>query len=132
MLRGLMTHSPQLQHFTGEAGYVYASQLSECGLLASLTTNAAILQEFFAAGQRGDVRLMLERSVEIAAILGEVVAAAGPDRIDAVYDKMIWKLSDERFPLRLLPPYAGANEEAFQRFSQFVRTRYPRWLPLAA
>lgn len=129
-LRKLLALSPELQHFPGEAGYVYASQLGECGLLASLTTNAAAIQEFFDAGRRGDMSLMLKRHSEIAAIFQELLAAVGP-RIDSAYDKAIWKLQDERFPLRLLPPYEGASEEAFKRFAEFVRMRHPRWMPKA-
>lgn len=133
MLRGLLTLSPQLQHFPGEAGYVYASQLGECGLLASLTTNPAAIQEFFEAGRRRDLPLLLERYSEISAIFKELLAAVGPEtRIDSAYDKLLWKLTDPRFPLRLLPPYQGASEEAFQRFAELVREQHPRWTPGAA
>lgn len=128
-LRGLLTLSPELTHFPGEIGYVYASQLGECGLLASLTTSAAAIQEFFAAGRRGDLPLLHQRYTEISAIFKKLLAAVGPEHIDSAYDKVLWKLQDERFPLRLLPPYQGASEEAFLRFAEFVRTRYPRWAP---
>ncbi|MBI5760364.1 MAG: dihydrodipicolinate synthase family protein [Planctomycetales bacterium] len=129
-LRGLMTLSPQLQHFPGEVGYIYASQLGECGLLASLASNATALHEFFDAGRRSDLPRLLERYAEIAAIFQELIAAVGPNaHIDSAYDKVLWKLQDERFPLRLLPPYVGATDAAFQRFAEFVRTKCPRWTP---
>ena len=54
-LHGLMHRAPELQHFPGEAGYVYASQLGECGLLASLATNPLACREFFEAGRRKDL-----------------------------------------------------------------------------
>jgi dihydrodipicolinate synthase/N-acetylneuraminate lyase len=130
-LRKLLTLSPALQHFPGEAGYVYASQLGECGLLASLTCNAEAIKEFFQAGRRRDLPLCLERQAEISGIFQELLAAVGP-RIDSAYDKVIWKLRDRRFPLRLLPPYEAAGDEAFEHFAAFMRTRHPRWWPETA
>lgn len=129
-LRGLMTLSPQLQHFPGEIGYLYASQFGECGLLASLASNSKAIQEFFEAGQRRDLPLLMERYAEIASIFQELIAAVGPNaHIDSAYDKVLWKLQDPRFPLRLLPPYVGATDAAFERFAEFVRTKCPRWMP---
>jgi dihydrodipicolinate synthase/N-acetylneuraminate lyase len=127
-LRLLAELSPQLQHFPGEAGYVYASQLGECGLLASLATNATACREFFEAGQRKDLPLLLARYQEIAGVFAELIAAVG-ERIDSAYDKLLWKVQDERFPLRLLPPYTAATDEAYERFREYLRTRAPRWLP---
>jgi len=129
-LRGLVTLSPQLQHFPGEVGYMYASQFGECGLLASLASNQTALHEFFEAGRRRDLPLLNERHAEIAAIFQELIAAVGPNaHIDSAYDKVLWKLQDERFPLRLLPPYLGATDAAFQRLKNFVRTKCPWWMP---
>ncbi len=130
-LRGLMTLSPQLQHFPGEVGYMYASQFGECGLLASLASNTTALHEFFEAGRRRDLPLLNERYAEIAAIFQELIAAVGPNaHIDSAYDKVLWKLQDERFPLRLLPPYVGATDAAFERLKEFVQTKCPRWVPV--
>jgi dihydrodipicolinate synthase/N-acetylneuraminate lyase len=129
-LRGLMTLSPQLQHFPGEIGYLYASQFGECGLLASLASNGKAIHEFFEAGQSRDLPLLMERYAEIASIFQELIAAVGPNaHIDSAYDKVLWKLQDPRFPLRLLPPYVGATDAAFERFAEFVRTTCPRWMP---
>jgi dihydrodipicolinate synthase/N-acetylneuraminate lyase len=129
-LAGLLTLSPQLQHFPGEAGYVYASQLGECGLLASIASNRSAIQAFFDAGRRRDLPTLIAMHAEIAAIFKELIAAVGSDaHIDSAFDKMLWKLQDERFPLRLLPPYQGASDAAFQRFAEFVRTKHPRWWP---
>jgi dihydrodipicolinate synthase/N-acetylneuraminate lyase len=130
-LLGLMTLAPQLQHFPTEDGYVYASQLGECGLLASLAaTNWEACRAFFEAGRRRDVPTLVALQKELTELTRELVAAVGPDvHIDAAFDKMLYRLRDDRFPLRLLPPYQGASEEAFQRFAQAVRTKYPRWAP---
>lgn len=131
-LRGLMEQSPQLQHFLSEDGYTFGSQLGECGLLASFTTNHRACRDFFEAGQRRDVRLLLEFQSELTKLSNALGRAAGPGcHIDAAYDKMLWKLCDRRFPLRLLPPYQGPSEEAFEGFAKFVREQVPRWLPEA-
>src|SRR4051812_4118839 len=37
-IQGLMTKSPQLQHFFTETGFGYASQLGECGFLISIAS----------------------------------------------------------------------------------------------
>jgi dihydrodipicolinate synthase/N-acetylneuraminate lyase len=130
-LRGLMERAPQLQHFPGEAGYVYASQLGPCGLLSSLATNASACREFFEAGRRRDLPTLLAMHTEIASIFEELIAAVGPRaHIDSAFDKLLWKVQDERFPLRLLPPYTGATDAAFQRFAEFLRTQTPRWAPV--
>jgi dihydrodipicolinate synthase/N-acetylneuraminate lyase len=132
-LTGLMQLSPRLQHFLSETGYVYASQLGECGLLASIATNRSACRAFFEAGQRQDLPALLAMRAEIDGLVKELVAAAGPNvHIDSAFDKMLWKLQDERFPLRLLPPYQGATDEGFQRFAEAVRAKYPRWAPEAS
>jgi hypothetical protein len=63
---------------------------------------------------------------QIGPVFAECVGEGVP-RIDGAYDKVLWRLHDLRFPLRLLPPYAGASEAAFDRFAVFVRERYPDW-----
>jgi dihydrodipicolinate synthase/N-acetylneuraminate lyase len=130
-LWGLMTLAPQLQHFLNETGFVYASGLGECGLLASVAmTNSSSCRAFFEAGRRQDLPALLAVQGELNQLTQDLIAAAGPDvHIDGAFDKMLWRLHDERFPLRLLPPYTGASEEAFQHFAQAVRTKYPRWAP---
>ena len=42
--------------------------------------------------------------------------SAGKYHIDGAYDKMLYRVSDPQFPLRMLPPYAGASEADFARF----------------
>jgi dihydrodipicolinate synthase/N-acetylneuraminate lyase len=129
-IQGLIRLSPDLQHFLDEGGYVYGSQVGECGLLASVATNHAACRAFFEAGQRGDLPKLLELHAEIAQLIDALVRAAGPEcHIDAAFDKMLWKLRDERFPLRLLPPYQGASDAGFRQFAEAVRTHTPRWMP---
>ena len=129
-LEGLLRLSPDVQHFVSENGYVYASQIGECGLLASVATNHAACRAFFEAGQRRDLPKLLELHSEISQLIDALTRAAGPNcHIDPAFDKMLWKLQDERFPLRLLPPYQGSTDEGFRQFAEAVRTQTPRWMP---
>jgi hypothetical protein len=36
--------------------------------------------------------------------------------MDGAYDKMLYRVTDPTFPLRLLPPYEGATEPEFEAF----------------
>ena len=129
-LKGLIELAPQLQHFLSETGYLFASLVGECGLLASISTNHAACRSFFEAGQKRDMPKLLELHAEISKLIAALIGAAGPNcHIDSAFDKMLWKLSDERFPLRLLPPYQGPTDEGFRQFAEAVRTQTPRWLP---
>jgi hypothetical protein len=102
-------------------------------LLASIATNHGACKAYFDAGQRRDLKTMLELYDEISKLVAALIAAAGPNcHIDSAYDKMLWKLCDERFPLRLLPPYQGATDEGFRQFAEAVRTQTPRWRPSGA
>jgi hypothetical protein len=129
-LARLMKLAPELMHFFNEEGFAYASQLGECGWLASIATSASACRADFEAARRRDLPALFAMLQEITAVFDELAAAAGPRvHIDAAFDKMLYKLQDERFPLRLLPPYEGASEDAFRRFAEFVRTSAPRWWP---
>ena len=48
--------------------------------------------------------------------------------MDGTYDKLIFKLHHPRFPLRLLPPYLGASEEAFAIYRNRMQGELPHWL----
>jgi dihydrodipicolinate synthase/N-acetylneuraminate lyase len=127
----LMTHAPQLQHFLNEIGYAFGSLIGECGLLISLAaTNWKAAHAFFDAGRRRDVESLLAMQREQNALACDLAEAVGDKaHIDGAFDKLLWRLHDRRFPLRLLPPYQGADEECFERFATILRQRYPRWAP---
>jgi dihydrodipicolinate synthase/N-acetylneuraminate lyase len=130
-IRDLIDNAPTLQHFLNEHGFVYGSLVGECGLLISLATLSLVMgQRYFAAGQRRDVRSLLQMEAELSR-LGEKFrecVSGGRTPIDAAYDKVLWWLHDQRFPLRLLPPYQGANPVAAATFAAFVRENYPAWV----
>jgi dihydrodipicolinate synthase/N-acetylneuraminate lyase len=127
----LLRFAPQLQHFLNETGYVYGSLVGECGLLASLAPlNCEAARQFFEAGQRRDAPSLFELHGVLAGLNRELSRCVGDGaHMDGAFDKLLWRVHDERFPLRLLPPYASSTEEAYRRFVAVLRERYSRWLP---
>ena len=127
-IRELIEMAPQLQHFFGERGFVYGSMIGECGLLISLATlNLQMGQRYFDAGRLHDFSRLLELERDIAEITREFIHCMGEAHIDGAYDKALWRMHDPRFPLRLLPPYAGVEPGAVDRFAAWLRENYPRW-----
>ena len=49
-------------------------------------------------------------------------------RIDGAYDKIFSKIINPEFPLRLLPPYRGASDEAYQAYCRFLKENLPHWI----
>ncbi len=127
----LLAFAPQLRHFLGESGYAYGSLIGEFGLLASsVVTNHASAKAFFEAGVRRDAATLLALQRELDAYSREFIALVDNGaHIDGTFDKMLWKLHDPRFPLRLLPPYQYCPEETFQKFRALLKEKYPRWSP---
>jgi hypothetical protein len=72
----------------------------------------------------------LQQLADDCAGIGRVlIETGGPDpHIDGAYDKVFCKLHDAGFPLRLLPPYQGYGEAAFNRFREVLAERFPEWL----
>lgn len=127
-LTELVTLAPQLQHFLGESGYMRMRDRFECGLLISLAAiHAPRAHTFFAA--RGSALEQLNQ--ELRPALTALKEAVGPGaHMDGAYDKLIYKLRAPSFPLRLLPPYAGADEQfALERFREGLRRLAPTWVP---
>lgn len=124
LLRNLLTRAPEMQFFVGELAYARLRERYECGLLISMaSTNHGTARKFFAA--RGKALQALAREMQAASdALTEVVGDAA--HMDGAYDKLLYKLCDTRFPLRLLPPYQSTTDAMAEAY----RSRLPaRWLP---
>jgi dihydrodipicolinate synthase/N-acetylneuraminate lyase len=133
-VRALIDGAPVLQHFLNEHGFLFGSLVGECGLLVSLaTTNLAMGQRYFAAGRARDVETLVQLEGELARIgnMFATTVGAGVERIDGAFDKVLWRLHDSRFPLRLLPPYQGADASSADAFLAFLQEHYPHWAPRA-
>lgn len=127
---GLLEAAPQLQHFLTETGFSLGSLLGECGLLVSVASiNWKRAHELFAAGLSHDLdrlrSLMADTRKITAALLGAVEGFA---HVDGAFDKIFCRLHDPSFPLRLLPPYAAASDEQFNRFRDILAREFPVWL----
>lgn len=129
-ITSLLREAPELRHFVTEPGYAHGSSVGECGLLLSYASlNPRLGREYFNAGVRQDRESLAALAHELASIEREIVAAIGDGSIDGAYDKCFSKAHDPRFPLRLLPPYAGATNAEFRRLIAALREKHPRWLP---
>jgi dihydrodipicolinate synthase/N-acetylneuraminate lyase len=130
-LTGLLDETPQLQHFLTETGFAFGSLLGECGLLISIaSTNFTSAHAFFQAAERRDVPQLMTMHRELAELTRELITAVGPEpHIDGAFDKVLWRLHDQRFPLRLLPPYTAATNDASDRLATALRQKCPRWAP---
>jgi 4-hydroxy-tetrahydrodipicolinate synthase len=131
-VRELLTTASEPRHFLNERGFAYGSLIAEPGLLISLATvNLAQGKRYFATGQARDVATLLRMEGELHDIGQHFHSMVSERRtlIDGAFDKVLWRLHDERFPLRLLPPYQAATESAADAFKRFLQQCYPHWAP---
>jgi dihydrodipicolinate synthase/N-acetylneuraminate lyase len=125
----LLDSAPTLQHFFNETGYLYCRQQGECGLLASFVTSWTRLRHLFEAPLKGDSTSIVQLRNEVRTynqlfdFLGDAV------HIDGAHDKMMARINDPEFPIRLLPPYSHASEAQFRQFESELRRLLPQWLP---
>lgn len=125
----LIRQAGQLRHFFTEPRYADASLIGPAGLLLSISCmNPERARRFFEAGVDHDVATLTGLSRELAELVELLVGELGNSRIDGVYDKCYSRILDPDFPLRLLPPYIGASEQAFTAFVEAVRSSHPQWL----
>jgi dihydrodipicolinate synthase/N-acetylneuraminate lyase len=122
IIRDFMGLRPRLQFFFTERGYLEARRIGPCGFLIS---TASVNYEEAKALVLGDDAHRAEAFVslqEVGRKLREVVA--GRYHIDGAYDKLLFKLNDPSFPLRLLPPYAGPSDADFEAFRNGLPERW--------
>lgn len=116
--------APRLRLYITERGYAEARKHGDCGLLISLASvHAERAKEFVATDHAGRERLLGEIQ-EIGRALK--LATGGRCHIDGAFDKMLFRVSDRSFPLRLLPPYASASEADFNAFVAALPSAWKR------
>lgn len=129
MIHALVSAPSPLQFYFGETGYAVGSMFGECGLLISLAnTNLRRAWEFVAAGRSRDCPKLVQFVDEMEGVLRGLFDAAGADKMDGAYDKLLFRMVDPQFPLDLLPPYSAASAEQGDRFRAFLQAHYPQWL----
>ncbi len=118
----LLTLAPRLRFYFTEFGYAIARRTHDVGLLASLSTAHYGHARQFVAGD--DARRTADLA-DFRVMIGAIrELAAGRMHMDGAFDKMLFRLSDPAFPLRLLPPYAAATELDFARFRAALPARW--------
>jgi hypothetical protein len=110
----LVRGAGEIRCFLTEHAFALARDRHDVGLLASVVSlDLAKAREFHAA--RGDrLRALLAEVEELDALLERCVDDPRV-HIDAAFDKLIARVHAPDLPLRLLPPYRGADEAAFER-----------------
>jgi dihydrodipicolinate synthase/N-acetylneuraminate lyase len=133
-IRELIDGAPMLQHFLNERGFAYGSMIGECGLLASVATlNWRLGLRYFQMGNRRNVDELLRMEADLSRIGAAFVecVSGGAIHIDGAFDKALYRLHEPRFPLALLAPYEGVEPTNVDRFGEWLRERYPQWVPEA-
>ena len=113
VIADLMTMTPRLRFYITEIGYALARRTHDVGLLISLASIHPGRAKQFVAGTDAQRAADLE---ELKQVVAGLKAAGDKFHIDGAYDKMLYRLTDPAFPLRLLPPYASATEDDFAKF----------------
>jgi dihydrodipicolinate synthase/N-acetylneuraminate lyase len=130
LVADLLTVAPRLRFYFTEFGHAIARRTHDVGLLVSIASVNYTRAKAFVAGD--DAR----RTVDVAELRAMVDTlrglAAGRFHIDGAYDKMLFRVTDPTFPLRLLPPYASATEEDFARFRAALPAGWARPGPSGA
>ncbi len=131
-IAGLLTEAPMLRHFLTEMGYPFGCSVGAPGLLMSLSsTNPGAGIRFFQSGVEGDLGTLLAQQAELVAIEVALEAAAGDSgaHMDGSFEKMLHRLLDEGFPLRMLPPYSAVPEDGYHAFRSWLEATLPHWAP---
>ena len=121
VIADLMTMTPRLRFYITEMGYAIARKTHDLGLLISLATIHPERAKRFVAGTDAQRAVDLE---ELKQVVAGLKAAGDKFHIDGAFDKMLYRLTDPTFPLRLLPPYESATEDDFAKFLAAIP---PRW-----
>ena len=113
VIADLMTMTPRLRFYITEMGYAIARKTHDLGLLISLATIHPERAKRFVTGTDTQREADL---VELKAVVAGLKSAGDKFHIDGAFDKMLYRMTDPTFPLRLLPPYEGATEDDFAKF----------------
>jgi hypothetical protein len=126
----LLRFAPELQHFMGEVNFPHGCMFGECSLLASVGPMAPRQTwAYFEAGRDRDVQALFEWQHDFFQMKADVLAHARAGvHMDGAIDKVLKRLGGfEEMPLRLLSPYQGVSEEAYQRCKQIYEANYAHW-----
>jgi dihydrodipicolinate synthase/N-acetylneuraminate lyase len=123
VIADLMTLTPRLRFYITEMGYAIARRTHDVGLLISLATIHPERAKRFVEGDDAQRAADVE---ELKLALAGLKLAGDRFHIDGAFDKMLYRVTDPEFPLRLLPPYSHATEEDFERFKAAIPAGWRR------
>ena len=123
VIADLMTLQPRLRFYITEMGYAIARKTHDLGLLISLASIRPERAKRFVSGTDAQRAADVE---ELKGVVAGLKAAGTRFHIDGAYDKMLYRMTDPTFPLRLLPPYASATEADFEIFKATVPAGWRR------
>jgi dihydrodipicolinate synthase/N-acetylneuraminate lyase len=131
VLTGLLMEVPQLRHFFTELGFYYGSAVGPCGLLASIaSTNPRNAWAYLREAENGDRQALAMHFAELAQMMAALRRAVGEGPfVDGAYDKVLAKVLEPDFPLALLPPQVCGAADAWEKYRDFLETRFPNWVP---
>ncbi len=121
-----------LRFFLTELNFAAARLMGmDAGLLiATASVNWEMAHRFFDAGVEGRFEELREYVTELVGLRAEMKRCLdGAAHMDGAFDKLFAKIDQPDFSLRLLPPYEGASDAEFARFTGVLREKYPRWAP---
>lgn len=122
VVRELVTGCGPLQCFLTEPAYVLARDYTDCGLLVSLSGARLDLPRRFADATGPELRKLGELAYRIDDLLGDCLRKTSSQaHMDGAYEKLLARAHGATLPLRLLPPFEGATEEACRRFLAALR-----------
>lgn len=123
VVRELVTGCGPVQCFLTEPAYVLARDYARCGLLVSLSGVRLPLPRQFATASGADLQRLGRLAYDIDDLLEECFRQDCPQaHLDGAYEKVIARAHGATGPLRLLPPFAGASEDACRRFLEGLHT----------
>jgi dihydrodipicolinate synthase/N-acetylneuraminate lyase len=129
-VRRLMRVVPEIQHFFGEAQFPIGCLYGECSILSSFgPLFPAQTLEMLEYGRTRQFDKLLPLWARYLDVIDDFLEPTRPKSlIDGAYDKMIVRLGDGDFPLRLLSPYESFTEETFEACRSLLRQRHPEWM----
>ena len=128
--RELLSATPELQHFLGEAMFPFGCLYGECSLLSSF---AAMIpsktRELFEHSTKGDFGKAFPLLAKYLKMVWDVLRPTeGDSHIDGAYDKLLVRLGGLDMPLRLLSPYQSFPEPVFEDCRRIFHDKYPEWI----
>ncbi len=130
-LLALFEKAPGIQHFVTELDYAMACLLGlDPGLLVSVSAvNPRRSLAYFRAGKEGHLDELRTMLAELNAIREKIIALVtqAGGHMDGALDKVYARLLDPEFPVGLLSPYQGADEDVCEAFARWLETTLPAW-----